>query len=210
MKPLDVQLFESIQIATPIEAIYRRLGYSQDDTQLSQQQQDNLAKYIDEAVELIDLKAAVTRIGIKEVKDVGIVLANGIELESRNLSSWMIGCDEMLLMASTAGSKIMQAIKDTSNNEKLSRAVVYDAVGSEMADGVFDWLITYFNRELRRENKCLDGKRYSAGYGDFKLENQKTIYDLLDLKKIGVDITESCVLVPEKSVTAMVGIKELR
>ena len=79
-----------------------------------------------------------------------------------------------------------------------------------MADSAFDWIITYYNRELRREDKSLDDKRYSAGYGDFNLENQKIIYDLLGLKKIGVDITDTFVLIPEKSVTAMVGIKEVK
>ncbi len=210
MKPLGVQLFDSIPIATPTEAIYKRLGYKEGDTQLTGQQQDDLAKCIDEAVELIELKALAARIGIAEIMPDGIVLAGGIEFKSKNLSSWMIGCNEMLIMASTAGSKIMQAIKESSSKDGLSQAVVYDAVGSEMADSVFDWLITYYNRELRREEKCLDAKRYSAGYGDFKLENQKVIYDLLNLKQIGVDITEKCILVPEKSVTAMVGVKEVK
>ena len=209
MKSLDVQVFDSILIATPIEAIYKRLGYVEGDTQLSQQQKADLGQYIDEAVGVIELKALAARIGIKEIKEDGIVLANDIKLESKHLSSWMAGCSEMLLMGVTAGSKIMQAIKESSSQGALSQGVVYDAVGSEMADGTFDWIIAYFNRELRRENKCLADKRYSAGYGDFALENQRVIYELLDLKKIGVDITETYMLVPEKSVTAVSGVKEI-
>jgi len=65
----------------------------------------------------------------------------------------------------------------------------------------------YFNQSLRRENRRLLGKRYSAGYGDLFLETQKVIYGLLQLDRIGIEITESCMLIPEKSVTAITGIE---
>jgi len=63
-----------------------------------------------------------------------------------------------------------------------------------------------FNRLLARENARLTKARFSAGYGDFLLENQKMMYDMLKLDRIGVTINENCILMPEKSVTAVVGI----
>jgi len=65
----------------------------------------------------------------------------------------------------------------------------------------------YFNRTLLRENRQLLKKRYSAGYGDLLLETQKTIHRLLQLDRIGIRITDSCMLIPEKSVTAVTGIR---
>jgi cobalamin-dependent methionine synthase I len=49
-------------------------------------------------------------------------------------------------------------------------------------------------------------RRFSAGYADFNLENQKAIYDMLQMGKIGVTITPNFILLPEKSVTAISGI----
>ena len=49
-------------------------------------------------------------------------------------------------------------------------------------------------------------RRFSAGYADFKLENQKMIYEKLQMDKIGVTINSGFILLPEKSVTAISGI----
>lgn len=49
--------------------------------------------------------------------------------------------------------------------------------------------------------------RYSAGYGDFSIDAQPELVQLLDLpRKIGVTVTETKMLLPSKSVTAVVGI----
>ncbi|HOO47200.1 MAG TPA: methionine synthase, partial [Deltaproteobacteria bacterium] len=77
---------------------------------------------------------------------------------------------------------------------------------SEMTDEALDWITGYVNQGLRRRAARLTEKRYSAGYGDFALENQKIIYDLLMMHELGVSITESYLLVPEKTVTALAGV----
>jgi cobalamin-dependent methionine synthase I len=110
-------------------------------------------------------------------------------------------------MGTTAGSAVMAAIAEDTGGNRLTRGVVFDATASEMVDASMDWIISYFARELRRENKALTENRFSAGYGDFLLENQQTIFRLLELERIGVQITASFVLIPEKSVTAIAGVK---
>ena len=89
-----------------------------------------------------------------------------------------------------------------------TRGVVLDAAASEITDAALDWIAGYFDQILRRERKRLLHARYSAGYGDLLLENQRTMHRLLTLEKIGVTITESCILIPEKSVTAITGIRQ--
>jgi cobalamin-dependent methionine synthase I len=49
--------------------------------------------------------------------------------------------------------------------------------------------------------------RFSAGYGDFLLENQRLFYELLDLQRFGVSLTESCIFTPEKTVPAIAGVE---
>ena len=51
--------------------------------------------------------------------------------------------------------------------------------------------------------------RYSPGYGDFPLEYQRRIVTLLGCDKtIGLTVTDSSLLIPQKSVTAIIGIFE--
>ncbi|MBN1636781.1 MAG: methionine synthase, partial [Deltaproteobacteria bacterium] len=90
-----------------------------------------------------------------------------------------------------------------------TRAVVLDATASEVVDASLDWLMSYFRQSLMREMKTLTSRRVSAGYGDFLMENQKSIYSLLMLNRLGISLTHSHILIPEKSVTAVAGIREI-
>ena len=205
----SVQFFDSISIPVPRSKIYRRLGYRKNITRLLPEQKEESERYIEEARSLIHLKGAGLRLPVLQTGDSEIILTGNIRFESRQLALLLKPCREMVLMGATAGTVIMDAIREDAAGRDITRGVVLDATASEMTDAALDWIMDYFNRTLRRENKRLLRKRFSAGYGDFLLENQKTICDLLQLDRIGVRITESYMLIPEKSVTAISGIESL-
>ena len=49
--------------------------------------------------------------------------------------------------------------------------------------------------------------RFSPGYGDFSIQHQKAVLAMLEAsKRIGVTMTDSYMLTPTKSVTAVIGI----
>jgi len=201
--------FDSIHVPTQEEDILRRLGYREGKTQLTAQQKEEARRYIEDALSLINLKGAGIRIPVQERKTSEIVLSTGVTFESIDLSAFLEGCPEIVLMGATAGSDIVDAIGKDSAEDNLTRAVVFDAVASEVADAALGWIVNYYNQKLRREEKRLTLKRFSAGYHDFLLENQKIIYDILQLHRIGVSINERFILMPEKSVTAIAGIENM-
>ena len=203
----SVVFFDSINISVPRREIFKRLGYRKGITRVGRGQEEVIEDYIEYALSLIHLKGAARRISIKEKSSSSIVLLNGIVFESKGLSKMIGNCEEIILMGATAGDDVIESIKEDTEADQLTRGVILDAVASEMVDASLDWIVDYFNRELRRENKQLTKSRFSAGYGDFILENQKWIYDILEFERIGVRINEHCILMPEKSVTAVAGIQ---
>ena len=51
--------------------------------------------------------------------------------------------------------------------------------------------------------------RFSPGYGDFSIEHQRDIARVLDTaRRIGLTVTDSLMLAPMKSVTAVIGVAE--
>jgi cobalamin-dependent methionine synthase I len=53
--------------------------------------------------------------------------------------------------------------------------------------------------------------RYSPGYGDLGIENNKGILDVLSAQRnIGLTITDSGIMIPRKSVVAIMGVSELK
>jgi len=203
--------FNSIIIEAPRKRIYKRLGYRQGITRIPSERESEVEKYISEALSLIKLQGVGRRLPVWWKNDHQVILADGAGDEvfkSRRLSRFFGECREALLMGATAGIDVTAAIAEDAGGNRLTRGVVFDATASEMVDASLDWIMSYFARELRRENKMLTEKRFSAGYGDFLLENQLKVFRLLELERIGVKITESFVLIPEKSVTAIAGIRE--
>ncbi len=201
-----VNIFERISIDPPFQKIYHRLGFKKKTTELTAQQRKETDLFIEEALSFITLKGCALRAVIRENDGSNLVIAGDLNWESKQLSRFLGDCPEALLMGATAGSVIMEAIVDRTKKDNLSAAVVYDATASEMTDAALDWLMAYFNSQLRREGTKLLSRRFSAGYADFKLENQKSIYSLLEMQKIGVAISANFILRPEKSVTAITGI----
>ncbi|MBN1545749.1 MAG: hypothetical protein JW902_03725 [Syntrophaceae bacterium] len=202
-------VFPTIRIAPPIDKIYQRLGYRRDITRITPQQEKLVERYIDEALALIHLQGTMIRLPIINREKGVLILGGNLRLVSRNLETFLRDCDEALIMGSTAGEAIMAGIRNNMATDDASRAVVFDATASEMADGALDWLMDYLRRDLIREGKLLLKRRYSAGYGDFALENQRILYTLLNMREIGVQITQECLLIPEKSVTAVTGIRQI-
>ncbi|MGZ6219893.1 MAG: methionine synthase [Syntrophales bacterium] len=176
-------------------------------TDIPASQQEEIERYIGQASSLVHLKGAGLRTPIAEIKDARIILPDGAEFVSRQLAKLLANCSEIVLMGATAGREIMDAIEADATGANVTRGIVLDAAASEIVDASLNWIMDYFNQSLRRENRRLLGKRYSAGYGDLFLETQKVMYHLLKLDRIGIEITDSSILIPEKSVTAITGIR---
>lgn len=202
----SVVFLEKISIDPPREKIYQRLGYKKRTTEISANQQKETDRFIDEAFSQISLRGALLRLAIEHNDGEKIILSGNLTFRSKKLSAFLGSCREAVLMGATAGNAVMEAIKEKTREDNLAAAVVYDATASEMADASLDWIMNYFNQLIRREGKALLPRRFSAGYADFNLENQKAIYERLQMNKIGVAITSEFILLPEKSVTAVSGI----
>ncbi len=129
----------------------------------------------------------------------GISLGN-LNFCSNSLKKNLDGCENAYLFAATAGSESQRIIARNSIIFPL-KGIVSDCVGSAAIEAFCDKFNSAFeNCEFLRP-------RFSPGYGDLPLECQKQLLELLDAKKnIGLSLTESLMMSPTKSVTAIIGI----
>ena len=190
-----------------IPNIYHALGYLKEKTLVKGVLGKEINRYIEEAQGFIELKGTALRLNVIEIAHEQILLKNKTIFKSAALAKFLKGSTQVLLFGATAGQAIMDVIAQKSKEQDLTRAVVYNAVAGEMADEALTWIGQYMHQQLLREGLALDNRRFSAGYGDFNIEYQKVFWELLNLKDIGVSITKASLLVPEKSVTALSGIR---
>ena len=183
--------------------IYRYLGYTRNAEVV-----ENVDAIVDEILENV-LNGSRARVCYKQFP---IDCTDGIDfgfmkINSQDLAVNLSGCSEAVIFAATIGVYTDMQIKKEAILSP-ARACVYQAVGAAVIEAVCD----DFNdriRDCEAKNGNTLKPRYSPGYGDVALEVQKDIFRELDCAKMaGITLSDSLHMIPEKSVTAIIGIKK--
>jgi len=112
-------------------------------------------------------------------------------------------CDYATLIVCTIGETIVKKIEELTMSS-LADAYYLERVAAWMADYMAEYIGTIIETEIRK-NGYEPTFRYAAGYGDWGLDAQSEIMRLTEAGKIGVSITESFIMVPRFSVSAVIG-----
>lgn len=133
------------------------------------------------------------------------VLLGNLKIESKDLLGHLDGCKEAVLFAATLGTQADFLLERTSKMD-MSRAVVLQACAAAMMESYCDDCERSLAKEAAQRELFLR-PRYSPGYGDFSIQHQHDLLRILgSQKKIGLTVTDGCMLVPTKSVTAVIGL----
>ena len=124
--------------------------------------------------------------------------------ESRDLKQHLEGCGEILLFACTAGAEMDRRIA----RAKLlspAKGLLMHAIGAQQVEGGCDRLCASLADQFP-DWQLTD--RFSPGYGDLTLEMQRDVMTALDCgRTVGITLTDSLLMTPSKSVTAIIGMK---
>ena len=130
------------------------------------------------------------------------------QTRSKSLERNLKDCEQILLFAATLGSQV-DVLLHRYNMIQMSKAVVMQAASVAMLE-------TFCDEENQKLKEAYQEKgwylrpRFSPGYGDFPLECQRQIAPALELSiRIGVTLTDSLLMAPSKSVTAVIGLSRL-
>ena len=125
--------------------------------------------------------------------------------DSKDLKRHLEGCGEILLFACTAGAEMDRRIA-RAKLQSAAKGLLMHAIGAQQVEGGCDRLCLRL-AELFPDRQLTD--RYSPGYGDLTLEMQRDVMKALDCgRTVGITLTESLLMTPSKSVTAIIGMKE--
>ena len=128
---------------------------------------------------------------------------------SMNLKKNLGGCGRVLLMTVTLGLGVDRLLVKYGKLQ-VTKAVILQAAAAAMIESYCNRLCEEWNTEYEQKKLYLR-PRYSPGYGDFSLDFQRIILDELDAgRKLGITLTDGCLMVPTKSVTAVIGVSETK
>lgn len=125
--------------------------------------------------------------------------------DSIKLAAALRGCDRAVIFAATVGLELDRLI---ARHGRLSpaRGLMMQALGAERIEALCDAFCDFL-AEKYAPCGLAPRQRFSPGYGDLPLQNQRAFFDALQChKEIGLYLNESLLMSPTKSVTAIVGL----
>jgi len=139
--------------------------------------------------------------------DGDLITIESLQFNSKNLSKNLQGCDEIILFAATLGMDVDRTLARYSKIN-VSKALIFQSTAAAAIEGYCNELNENLRQQIASEGFFLR-PRFSPGYGDVPLSIQKDFLNLINaLRTTGIILTEGDLMIPEKSVTAFIGISK--
>ena len=126
-------------------------------------------------------------------------------LLGRDIEMHLQGCSELVAIACTLGRET-DCLIQRMEFQNMALAVAVDAAASVGVESLAQNLEQQLRDQLEAQGLFLTG-RFSPGYGDYPIRVQNGLLALLDTpRRIGLMATETHLLTPRKSITALCGV----
>jgi len=199
IRPIKTVFCAAPNLPIPFESVcrYLGLGNSKPDSQLAALVERSIGEFRTAA------RFAACYVVAPVMAADGGVNFGGLTAPGKSLAKHLAGCDQAILFAATAGMETERQRKRASVTSPV-QALALDAVGTAAIESFCDWLCGKWAEEF--PGSALR-PRFSPGYGDLPLEMQKPLLALLEANRnAGISLTDALLMVPQKSVSAVVGI----
>jgi len=141
---------------------------------------------------------------LKPITSVGNsrISVDGLLFTSRKLARMFSGCSQAAIFVVTIGEALEKEVAQLTKEGLILKASVLDAVGSVAVEKVADWFDSMLG-SLAAANGDKVSWRYSPGYCDWDITQQKELFRGLDGKPTEVNLTDTCLMVPRKSISGI-------
>lgn len=187
--------------------VLRYLGYQQQN--LDKRITTLIDKCVAETLYLIQPRTVYKLFDIKRDRGQLYLEQAILKLLGQDIDTHLKQAHSCVLLAITLGNAIDTKIRFYEKAD-MTKALILDACASAAIEQVANNLCAQVGAELKAQGKQLT-TRFSPGYGDFPIENQRDFIAVLNADKaIGLTASSYSVLLPRKSITAIAGIVDKR
>ncbi len=172
---------------------------------------DKTLREIDGAMELLSKKSAPKStyrvLDITHIQGGVQVEKTALTLKGTAISQLLSECARCVLIAVTLGQKV-DDLQRQIQLKSMSEAIIFDACASSVIECFCDDIEKEIQEKLTAQyGDIYYTDRFSPGYQDLALSTQDMLCRVLDTqRKIGLSVSASGILMPRKSITAVVGI----
>lgn len=142
---------------------------------------------------------------IRSIDGESIRLSTGQQFCSQKLATTLEPCRELIAFVATIGGKLEKEIATLTDRNRSSMAYIMDAIGSVAVESTVEQFQKLQARAYKKTSQYVT-LRFSPGYCDWSIEEQKKLFSLFDSDEISVELSDSCLMHPRKSISGVFGV----
>ena len=193
------------KIEVPYQKVLARLGFAHGKTALDTRSEESIREAIALSKKLIVPQRVIASSPIAFPEPGTTQLEPSFTIASVKIYELLKSCREAYGFAVTIGPHLEEKRNMFIAQKETNRGLILDAVGSVIAEELADLTQQEIRQsaQTRGEDATM---RFSPGYGDWILAGQPAFLAWLGAESIGIKLTPSYQMIPEKSVSAIFGI----
>lgn len=196
---------DSLNYTLSVNSLIKLLGYNQ--TSVPLPVIESIEKILPKVKNVLIPKGGFKLFNSQSVifnKD-SFIVKNEIFDCGRIIASNFKGCDSLAILTTTLGDKISDKIRDLMDDGDFLSGFILDKIASEIVEQYADKIEIMISQLIQNYNMSITN-RYSPGYCGWDVKEQQKIFSLLPKDFCGINLTESSLMIPIKSVSAVIGI----
>lgn len=194
----------SNQIDIDSEQVLRNIGY-ETSNKLPARVVTLVGDYLEYINNLIDPSYSCVIRDIKLVQGAYTFIEGSVLFKSKVIARLLDKCQKVAVFAMTIGDFLEETVSQLAEDGLVLQATVLDAIGSAAVESVADYLQNRIKDVAEKNGLCIS-QRFSPGYCDWNVNQQKMIFEAMNEENTGVVLTEGCLMIPQKSISGIIGI----
>jgi hypothetical protein len=134
-----------------------------------------------------------------------IQLDETVEFTSAKLAKTLKNSEKIVCFVGTIGTGVEKEINSLLGKQKLADAYILDAMASVAVENMIDRFQNFIEDKFSSEDRTVT-LRFSPGYCDWPVTQQKKLFNIFDPKELDIELLDSCLMKPRKSVSGVFGI----
>jgi hypothetical protein len=199
----DVHVITDFQSSLKVRHILRGQGI--DDPERASRGVVAVAEEVlDEAQALLAPAAMYTVVPVSEFRPERVTLEGGAAFEGPLVARALAGATQVAVAMCTIGPALEERMEDRFVAGDSLQAMALDGAGTA-AVGQVSRMIVERARDEAAARGLSRGMRASPGQEGWPIWQQRVLFGLLPGEDIGVRLTDSCLMMPQKSVSFVIG-----
>jgi hypothetical protein len=162
-------------------------------------------EYVENVYNLMEPAYTYTIKNIERVEGSRIFIEGSVVLRSQVIARLLERCSQVSVFVATIGNRLEEMACQLAEDGLMVQSAVLDTIGSDAVERVVDFAQGKIGEIASAQGLCIS-PRFSPGYCDWKISQQKMVFRIAGEEPAGVNLTEGYLMIPRKSISGIIGI----